>query len=79
MKTERITIRISSYIDLKLSEIAKMTGAPKATVASAGLLHFINETERLMDDNKKPKQEGTLRTFNEAGGEVLPGMQDDMP
>lgn len=78
MKTERITIRITPYIDLKLSELAKITGTPKATVASAGLLRFINETQKFMDDHTQSEQADPSRGFDEAGGDVLPGMQDDL-
>lgn len=77
MKTERITIRITPYVDHQLSEIARLTGTPKSTVASAGLLRFVTDAINFIDT--QPEQTGALPLIDEAGGDVLPGVQEDLP
>ena len=77
MKTERITIRITPYVDLKLTELARITGAPKSTLASAGLLRFVNDAETYI--NAKSEQACTDRVLDEAGGKVLPAVSEDLP
>lgn len=77
MKTERITIRITPYVDLKLSEIARITGAPKSTVASAGLLRFVEDALSFIDT--QPEQAHTSVSVDEPGGDILPQGEGDLP
>ena len=77
MKTERITIRITPYVDLKLSEIARITGTPKSTVASAGLLRFVKDALTAIDT--KSEQTHTSGFVDEPGGEILPPGEGDLP
>ena len=77
MKTERITIRITPYVDLKLSEIARITGAPKSTVASAGLLRFVEDALSFIDT--KSEQTDTSAFVDEPGGDILPQGEGDLP
>ena len=77
MKTERITIRITPYVDLKLSEIARITGTPKSTVASAGLLRFVEDALSFIDT--QPEQTHPSGSVDEPGGDILHQGEGDLP